>query len=78
MNSGNGTILVNGSCIGPDAFARNGCGIRGSEGSPMQVMFESVPGYEFGDCRFIHLREADNDADYDRIISTPSLDVWAA
>jgi hypothetical protein len=78
MNSGNCTILVNGSAIGPDAFARNGCGVVGREGQPMQAMFESVPGYEFGDCRFIHLREADNDPAYDKIITTPSLDVWAA
>jgi hypothetical protein len=78
MNSGNCAILVNGSMIGPDAFARNGCGVVGREGQPMQAMFESVPGYEFGDCRFVHLREADNDAAYDKIITTPNLDVWAA
>ncbi len=78
MNSGNCAILVNGSAIGPDAFARNGCGVVGREGQPMQLMFESVPGYEFGDCRFIHLREADGDSAYDKIITTPDLEVWAA
>jgi hypothetical protein len=78
MPTGLGTIITNGSVIGPDAFARNGCGVRGKEGAPMQVMFESVPGFEFGDCRFIHLREADKDASYDKIISAPELELWAA
>jgi len=75
--AGAGTILINGCCIGPDAFARNGCGVMGDEGAPMQVIFESVPGYEFGDSRFIRLREADHDSAYDKIIKAPSLDVWS-
>lgn len=75
--AGTGTIIVNGCAIGPDAFARNGCGIFGDENTPMQIVFESVPDYEFGDSRFIRLREADNDSSYDKIIQTPSLDVWS-
>lgn len=75
--AGTGTVIVNGCVIGADAFARNGCGIFGDEGTPMQIVFESVPGYEFGDSRFIRLREADNDPIYDKIIRAPDLDVWS-
>lgn len=78
LPTGLGTAIVNGSVIGPDSFARNGCGIRGSEGEPMQLIFESVPGHEFGDSRWLSLRCADNDASLDAVIATPSIDQWVA
>lgn len=76
LDTGIGAILVNGSVIGPDSYARNACAIRGSEGRPCQVMFESVPGYEFGDCRFVRLNDADTDATFDKVIATPSIERW--
>lgn len=76
LDTGIGTILVNGSVIGPDSFAQNGCGIRGNEGRPSQAVFESVPGYDFGDCRFVRLSEADNDVAYDKVIATPNIERW--
>lgn len=78
LPTGAGTLLVNGSVVGPNCFARNGCNIVGEEGAPMQLMFESVPGFAFGDSRFVSLREADHDASFDEIIRTPDLSRWAA
>ncbi len=72
--AGIATAVVNGCVIGPDAYARNGVGVRGNESEPKQLMFESVSGYAFGDSRWVHLRPADDDERYDRIIPTPSLD----
>jgi len=74
MPTGIATIVVNGSVIGVDSFARYGAGIRGDDGAPMQVMFESTPGFPFGDCRFVHLKPADDDEALDAVIPTPSLD----
>ncbi len=73
MPTGIATAVVNGSVIGPDSYARNGVGVRGNSGAPMQLIFESVPGYPFGDSRFIYLRPGDADASLDAIIATPDL-----
>lgn len=73
MPTGIATAVVNGSVIGPDSYARNGCGVRGEAGAPMQLLFESVPGFPFGDSRFIHLRPADDDESLDRVVPTPEL-----
>jgi hypothetical protein len=78
LPTGLGTALVNGSVIGPDSFARNACGVRGSEGEPMQLIFESVQEHDFGDSRWLSLRQADNDDSYDKVIATPRLDQWVA
>jgi hypothetical protein len=78
MPTGLGSIVVNGCVIGVDSFARNACGILGIDGAPAQLIFESVPGYELGDSRFIHLKPADDDSSYDRVIATPDLERWAA
>lgn len=73
MPTGIATAVVNGSVIGPDPYARNGVGVRGEMGAPMQLLFESVPGFPFGDSRFIHLRPADDDSSLDEVIPTPEL-----
>jgi hypothetical protein len=73
MPLGKGAVLVNGCVIGVDSFSRNGFGSRGGEMRPMQLMFESVPGYPFGDSRWIILDDADDDAAYDSVIPTPKF-----
>lgn len=75
MPTGIASIVVGGSVIGPDSFARYGCGVRGNDGTPMQVMFESTPGFPLGDIRFVHLKPADDDEALDTVIPTPSLDL---
>ncbi|MHA2069776.1 MAG: hypothetical protein ACXABY_35885, partial [Candidatus Thorarchaeota archaeon] len=62
-----GTIcIVNGCLIGSDPYAQNGVGFFNS--MPAQILFESVPGYPVGDHRIIQLRDADDEAEYDKII----------
>lgn len=74
LGTGISTIVVNGSLIGPDSFARYGVGVRGNQGAPAQLLFESMTGFPFGDSRFVHLRPADNEESLDLIIPTPSFD----
>lgn len=72
MPCGIGVIVVNGCVIGADSYARNGCDSRNG-GFPCQLMFESTADYEFGDSRFVYLRDADRDSIYDKIIDPNTI-----
>ena len=68
----NGTyILVNGCLIGSDGFAQNG--INSYNAVPAQIMFESVKDYAVGDSRIVQVRDADEEADYNKIIPVPAM-----
>jgi len=59
------TLLINGTLSGVDAFAQS-IGILSSH--PTQTLFEVVPGHAVGDTRIIHLKNADNKTELDKII----------
>lgn len=69
-------VVVNGSVIGADSYAREGVGIMNG-GYPSQWLIESVPGHAMGDSRCVELWQADNDASLDAIIQAPNLEAWA-
>lgn len=67
----NGTDLIANGCLsGADPFAQS-LGFHASH--PAQMIFEATPEHPVGDVRRVRLRDADQDASYDEIISPPSL-----